>query len=303
MQHNSVSNQPSMLLGPGMRIVFFICTTVICFLIASLTVGFISQRWGVESTKAMRICAVIQDVIMFIIPAIITSMMVSRQPARLLCIDRFAPAGVQLLTLELLIVMIPAMNYVIHLNADMSLPAGMHELEQMMRDAEASAAHAVEVLQGGTGIGDLVMSILIVGIMAGVSEELFFRAGLQRLLTTGGVGPHAAVWIVAAVFSLLHFQMFGFVPRMLLGALFGYLLVWSGSVWLPALAHVINNSLYVIVRWVALRNGADTETVDNFGVGNVLLIVVSAALSALIIYYIRRTLARRAVSQTACGGK
>ena len=52
------------------------------------------------------------------------------------------------------------------------------------------------------------------------------------------------------LFSAMHMQFFGFFPRMLLGALFGYLLVWTGSLWVPVFAHFFNNASAVIAYYL-----------------------------------------------------
>jgi membrane protease YdiL (CAAX protease family) len=55
------------------------------------------------------------------------------------------------------------------------------------------------------------------------------------------------IWICAAIFSAIHMQFLGFVPRLLLGAYFGYLLIWSGNIWLPIIAHFCNNAIAVLL--------------------------------------------------------
>ena len=112
------------------------------------------------------------------------------------------------------------MNWLIHFNEGIHLPESMAGIEQAMRSMEDMAQANVELVQGGAGIGDLIMSILIVGIFAGFCEELLFRGAFVRLLVSMKLNIHAAIWIVAFVFSALHFQFYGFFPRLLLGALF-----------------------------------------------------------------------------------
>ncbi|MDE6269714.1 MAG: CPBP family intramembrane metalloprotease, partial [Muribaculaceae bacterium] len=143
-------------------------------------------------------------------------------------------------------------------------------------------------------------NILIIGVAAGVSEELFFRGALQRLLSTGGMSTHAAVWTAAVVFSAMHLQFFGFVPRMLLGAYFGYLLVWSRSIWLPAAAHALNNTVYVIMQWYYLRNGEPDVTIDNVGLGSTWpWAIVSLAATILLIVITYRSRRRPAAQSHA----
>jgi hypothetical protein len=101
---------------------------------------------------------------------------------------------------------------------------------------------------------------------------------------------HSAIWITAFIFSTMHFQFYGFIPRLLLGAFFGYLAFWSRSLWLPIFAHTLNNSMVVISTWLIKQN---TNAIDvnkigaNFSNGNYLLITISiiaTSLGILILY-------------------
>ncbi|MDE6391000.1 MAG: CPBP family intramembrane metalloprotease, partial [Duncaniella sp.] len=134
--------------------------------------------------------------------------------------------------------------------------------------------------------GSTIASILIVGVLAGLSEELYFRGALQRLLATSPLGAHTAVWVTATLFSLMHMQFYGLVPRILLGALFGYLFLWTGSIWLPVIIHALNNSIYIL----SYRN--PTAGIDRFGTGDIWL----ALASAIICFFLLRTLYRRSTS-------
>ncbi|MDE6556296.1 MAG: CPBP family intramembrane metalloprotease, partial [Duncaniella sp.] len=174
----------------------------------------------------------------------------------------------------LFIVMVPLMNLLIEWNASLHLPDSMGSIETWMRNAETNAALQTDMMLAGTGVGVLIVNLLVIAVMAGVSEELFFRAGLQRLLTTGGVNIHVSVWACALIFSAFHLQFFGFFPRLLLGALFGYLLVASKSVWLPAAAHMLNNAMVVVTVWLhnrrALAEGIPSGSVADISTPDII---------------------------------
>jgi len=78
---------------------------------------------------------------------------------------------------------------------------------------------------------------------------------------------HAAIWVTAFIFSAIHVQFYGFLPRILLGAAFGYMAVWSGSLWLPILAHFINNAVGVIAFYI-VRKQSITFDIENVGAEN-----------------------------------
>ena len=90
----------------------------------------------------------------------------------------------------------------------------------------------------GATVPSLIVSVLIVGVFAGFSEELFFRGAMQRIMMSTRLNLHVTIWVVAVIFSLFHFQFFGFMPRLLLGAYFGYLLVLRRSLLGSVFGHV-----------------------------------------------------------------
>lgn len=271
-------------LSLGKRLLLLLCIFVIGFFIVGVISSLVVMAFG-ASTPAIRIVTVLQDMLVFIAPAVITAVMVTRQPATLLCIDRRPPLNPALIGACTLLCSIPAMNYVIWLNTNIPLPDGVHEALMAM---EESANAAVESLMGAHTVANLILSVLIVGVFAGLSEELLFRGGLQRLLVTGGANHHVAIWTTAFFFSLLHMQFFGFVPRLLLGAFFGYMLYWTGSLWVPVILHALNNTLYVIAGWMSY--GTDTPSaVDSIGSGtDIACVVVSVVLTVIGIMILHR---------------
>lgn len=232
-----------MILDLKRRLLFLLFVFVIGYFVFSVVSGLVMGKFGVESTLAMRILSMFQDIFLFIIPAVVTAVFVTRQPATLLAIDRRPPMRITLLGISVLIVAIPAMNVVIWANEQLSLP---ENLAETFRAMEERAATMVQSLTGPHNVSNLIVSILIVGVFAGFSEELIFRGAFQRLMATGGVKAHTAIWIAAAVFSLMHFQPYGFLPRLMLGAFFGYALYWSGSLWTAIILHSTNNILFLL---------------------------------------------------------
>lgn len=244
-------SQLKFLVSPGRRIVMLILTYIVGFVVTAFaTTLLIKIGSGGKELAMLRIAAVVQDIFMFILPPLITALIITRQPVRLLALGKGPSLNMTLLAILVMLVSSPVMSWIIELNESVHLPDSMTALEAQLRAMEENASAAVDTLLGPATPSSLIINVLIVGVMAGFSEELFFRAGLQRLLSTTRMSSGMAVWIAAFIFSALHMQFFGFVPRLLLGAFFGYLLVWSGSVWLPMLIHMLNNSIYVILKQI-----------------------------------------------------
>ncbi|MFG6386481.1 MAG: CPBP family intramembrane metalloprotease [Muribaculaceae bacterium] len=244
-------SQIKFLVPPGRRILMLLLTYIVGFVVTGFAASLLLKIGsGGKELAMLRISAVVQDIFMFILPPVITALIITRQPVKLLALGKGPTLTMLLMAVAVMIVSSPFMSWIIELNQSIHLPESLATVEAAMRTMEDNAASAVESMLGPSTPGNLIVNVLLIGIMAGFSEELFFRGGLQRLLSTTRMSPWAAVWISAIVFSALHMQFFGFVPRMLLGAFFGYLLVWSGSVWLPIALHAFNNSMFVILKQV-----------------------------------------------------
>ncbi len=274
---------------------FFIMLTIVSVAIGVITAinGDLSlENGGIAlSPKAMRIITVIQDILVFILPAVLAAMVATRLPANLLTINVKPKLLSSLLAMVTLFVSMPVMDYIIHLNESITFPESLAWFEELLRGLEEDAGDAVESLAGESTWGNLVIGILIIGILTGISEELFFRGAMQNLFMCTRMRKHLCIWVVAIIFSFMHFQFFGFIPRVLLGAYFGYLIWWTGSVWTPIIAHATNNSLVVIFNWVAMNNNELTETAEesaSIEATSYTVIVASAVLTAFLIYQLRK---------------
>lgn len=158
------------------------------------------------------------------------------------------------LTLALMLVSIPLVYSIYSFNQQITLPTGWEELEKSWKLQEEKAAATIGLLLSTPGFLALGINILILVVLPAFGEELIFRGLLQRIMQQAFNNYHVAIWITAILFSAIHLQWYGFLPRMLLGAGFGYLAVWSGSL-LPAIfGHLLNNGLALLGEHAA-QNG------------------------------------------------
>lgn len=245
------------------RIIMFISVSMIGLFIAAVLSTIIMMRGQTATT--MRIATLINDIIMFVMPPVICAVIYSYRPAEYLRVASAPGLTPLILAVGTMICSIPMMNMIIEWNEGLSLPSSLAAMESWMREAEQRAGDTVNTLMGGSSAGSLILSILIVGVLAGFSEELFFRGGIQRLLVSGRVNPHVAIWVTAFLFSAIHLQFFGFFPRLLLGAFFGYLLYWTKNLWVPIVCHILNNSIVATVTWMTARGSATSGGLNEIG--------------------------------------
>ncbi|MEJ7662013.1 MAG: CPBP family intramembrane glutamic endopeptidase [Hymenobacter sp.] len=121
-----------------------------------------------------------------------------------------------------------------------SLP--LHGFELWARDNEDRAAGLTKFLTDFHSPGRLLVGLVVIAIVPAVAEELVFRGGVQRNLVAWFGSRHVGVWLAAAIFSAIHVQFFGFVPRFVLGLVLGYLYEWSGNILVSMAAHFTQNA-------------------------------------------------------------
>jgi uncharacterized protein len=195
--------------------------------------------------------------------------------------------NVWLLVFILVLIFIPLNSQFIEWNAHMKLPEALSGLEKWMRDKEDQLAVLTGFLTKYDKFGQLLIALFVVVLLPALGEEMLFRGIIQRKLEAQWRNPHVAIWVSAAIFSAIHFQFYGFIPRMLLGALFGYLYHWSGSLWLAVFAHFVNNGFVLVMMYlynlkVLGINLEETKTMP------VLIVISSLVLSFLTLFMIRR---------------
>lgn len=152
-------------------------------------------------------------------------------------------------TLVVILFMIPN-TFFIEWNSNLSMPDFLKGFESWAREKEDIAAGLTTYLTQFDTFGHFVLAFFVIAILPGIGEELVFRGMLQPELQRATGNIHAAIWISAIMFSAIHMQFFGFVPRMLLGVLFGYLYYWSGNILIPMLAHFVNNGFSVLMVYL-----------------------------------------------------
>jgi membrane protease YdiL (CAAX protease family) len=160
----------------------------------------------------------------------------------------------------------PVMQLVGEWNASMSLPESLRAVEVWMRAQEDSMAELTAKVVMVDSVPLLLLNVLVMAIFPAIAEEFFFRGSLMHIIQRMVRNPHTSIWITAVIFSAIHLQFYGFFPRLLLGALFGYMMLWSGNIWVPIVGHFINNASVTILAFYYVKQGktyADLQTYES----------------------------------------
>jgi len=190
-----------------------------------------------------------QHISLFILPVLVWSYISGGGLAGFTGLNRWPRTEHITLVLFISLLLFPLNSYTAYLNSGMEIPGWLGRLEDWMRIKEQQGESLTGMMIVSDSVPVMIVNLLVLAIIPGIGEELFFRGLLQRQLKLITGMPHLTVFITAVLFSALHFQFYGFLPRFILGLVYGYLFLWSGSVWLPIIAHMANNAAPVILTY------------------------------------------------------
>lgn len=210
----------------------------------------ISANMPESTLNSLKIMQMGSSVFGFLIPAIFFAKIVVRQPVPYLKTSRHFSLVLLLLVFFIMLVSSPLMEMLINLNQKMVFPQFLKGLERWMRNLEDNAGQQTEILLQMKSPGNFIVNLLMIAILPALSEEFIFRGCFQQIFIGWTRNTHWGIWITAALFSAIHFQFFGFLPRMLLGIFFGYFAAWSGSIWPAVLGHFLNNGTALLVSYL-----------------------------------------------------
>jgi len=238
---------------------------------------------------ALKFYQAIYSIGMFIIPPFIIAWCLSSNVSKYLKIDRSAKTSTFIQASFLILFSLPLINMMSELNSQIHFPEFLKGIEEWMRNSEEHATLITQKFLKMDGLGDLLTNLLLIAVIPALGEELLFRGVLQKQLSKWTGSVHWGIFISAVCFSALHMQFFGFFPRLFMGVLFGYLLVWTGSLWIPIVAHLINNGLAVTASYFTDK-GQLPEHAEKIGSSDMMWgsSLISLLLISVLIYQLFR---------------
>lgn len=241
-----------------------------------------------DPVTAIRITQMLTTIGAFLIPALLFAYCQDRMWFNYNAANRKPPYSMTNIVLILSITLLPIVGVLSAFNQNIMPQEGA--VAEFMRNMEEAANHILELVTRQHTTWDLIANLLIFAVLAGVCEEFFFQGALQPLMMKWTKNPHIGIFITALIFSALHFQFYGFIPRFVLGVYLGYLFFWSRSLWLPILAHVLHNALSILIDYTLQGRGIDTDNLQFTDVRGSIPTAISCTLvSAMAIVFLWRT--------------
>ncbi|MFO8234275.1 MAG: CPBP family intramembrane glutamic endopeptidase [Bacteroidales bacterium] len=229
-----------------------------------------------------------QTIGLFVLPPFIFAWLHSTSPLGYLKTRDYPMLNSLILVPVVIIVSIPFIGFLGQLNQSIGFPEILGELENWLIQREETVQGLTEKFLVANSPSEMLLNLFMIAVLPSIGEEFVFRGIIQRLFHKWTRNTHFAVIITAFIFSAMHVQFYGLLPRLFLGLLFGYFLVWSGSIWLPVLGHFVNNATAVIYYYVVQKQPDDYSSgIDNLEMEPVVVLfsVVLIWIFCYMIYY------------------
>jgi uncharacterized protein len=229
----------------------------------------------------------LQTVGLFIVPPVFIALLFSSDGIKLLSVRKKPDTRAIVISSWLILASIPCINYLAEVNSQMHFPSIFSGLELKMKAMETEADQLTTIFVRADSLGILMVNLFVIALLPAVGEELMFRGLLQRLFSRWTKNAHWGIFIAAFTFSFIHFQFYGFIARLVLGMLLGYMLYWSGSIWVPITAHFVNNGFAVVIAFLEQRKLVPTG-LENIGSApnTHFYIVLSVVLSIALMFFL-----------------
>lgn len=213
----------------------------------------------------IRISVIFSQFIGFALPAIFFARLVNVDVLGELQLINKTTYKSYLIAALLIIAALPMVNLMQWLNMQVDFPALMGETGTKIKELEDLNTGISKLLLPEPGdVKTLLLVIIVLAITPAICEELVFRGVFQTIFTRAFKNKHLGVWVAAIVFSAMHLQFYGFLPRLVLGAVLGYLFAYSRTLWVPMVAHAVNNTLSVLGPYFELDK-SETLNTDTLG--------------------------------------
>ena len=226
-------------------------------------------------------------VIVFLLPPILFALLQKKNVMRSYSLNRVPHLTVLMLGVGAIVCSIPFILTTSELNMKLPLPS------ELVTD-EAELEGMLGALMEMNSYTELAFNLLMMAVLPAIAEEVFFRGGLQRLFRQATGNADISIIVSSIVFSSIHMQFSGFIPRLVLGMLFGYMFYWSRNLWVPIVCHMIYNGYQIVLYFFYTRDGSGLPDADELG-GEQNIPVWASLISVLLMFLILRQFYTRTV--------
>lgn len=256
--------------------IFLLAALLVFGLIIGSVLGVIfpivtgSDIMGLNSLRFMQISS---QIFTFVLPPIVYALLIKENPFKSLGFNKTTITWL-FLGVAMMYAILPLNSVFAEWNANIKFPDSMTDFERLLQDMQERATEIMERFVNVTSIGGLILNLFMIAGLAALGEELLFRSIIQTSLIKVCRNAHIGIIIASAIFSIIHMEFYGLLPRFVLGMLLGYMYYYSRSIWIPIAMHFANNGTIVFLYY--LNNiGTINIDVESFGKTNIFVLILS----------------------------
>ena len=246
--------------------------------------SFLSDYTIPESVNALKFLQLFTSVGLFILPSLSFAYFTGFQ----LQLSQKINRQTILLAIAIMLIANPFVAYLMQWNQSLNLPDFLEVVQRWIEASEQKAMELTEVFLVMNSTGDLLINLFLIALIPAIGEELLFRGVLQQLFTKWTGEAHLAIFISAFLFSAIHLQFFGFLPRFVLGLVLGYMFYWSKNLWLPILAHFTNNAFAIIFNYHFVADKIQIDFLNEETSVNISAALISLLAVALLMFLLHK---------------
>lgn len=253
-------NQYQRKLEPGVEFLILMGIWVASFVIGSVATipiwvimtgksVFTMQKdmFDAANINALKVVQVVSTILIFFVPAIITARIASVKPFERLGFHRGMKLNRVVAAVLIMLCALPLVGFLADMNKAIPITASMKKMFDAM---ESQYAEQVKLMATFKSPADYIIALFIIALMPAVVEEVFFRGAMQNIFMRWFTTPWLVIFITGFIFSAIHFSWYGFIPRLGLGMILGYIFYYTGNLWYSIAAHFFNNALMVTILYV-----------------------------------------------------
>lgn len=247
-----------------------------------------SNLYVKENIAIIKYMQVLSHIGLFILPALLFPYFFKFNFFNFYKLNTKSPLILILFGGLIILLTLPIVHFLNDFNHQLKLPETMHNIEQWMINSETQAKNLINLFLSDLSYKTLIINIMMIAVIPAIGEELIFRGVLLKVFNDIFSNVHVAVIVTSVIFSAIHLQFFGFLPRFFLGIVLAYLFVFTGNIWTAILAHFINNAATLIISFLSARKviNVTPENFGNFTDNHVFLTISIVAFILIAIFYI-----------------
>lgn len=215
-----------------------------------------------EFVNPVRTIQTVLSILMFLVPTFVAVRIINERPLTYMGFKQKTPLPAFGWSVVLMLITMVIAGSLATLNEMIPLTPS---LKTYFTEMENSYVEQIEVMSRMNSIGDLLISLLVMAAVPAVVEEVFFRAGFQNMMQRSTGNIWLSIIITSLLFSAIHFSFYGLLARTAMGVMLGMMYATSKNIWVPVLAHFVNNAVavgqvyYLRMKGESLADGMDDK--------------------------------------------